>query len=384
MLSWSAALVVVPLLAVLAPLLTRSVTRWVTIPGVVFEVLLGILVGPDLLNLVRPGPVLDSLSQVGVAALFFVAGSEIEASALRSRIGRLAWVGWAISLTAGIGIGWLFSPGMGAVIIGIALSSTTLGALLPILRDNGESGTVYARVVSVVGTVGEFGPIVAISVVLSQNSPLSAILLLAVFIAVATLAIVIAATMHTSGQFAIRVAVLLVAALVALSLTLHVDLLLGAFTAGVLWRLLLNGAPDEVRRSTESKIDGLAFGLLVPIFFIATGVRFDVLALFHARHLYLLLPAVLVLLLVVRGLPAAFAVPRGTGPRGRLAVSFMAATGLPIIIVATRDGVAAGLISPTTEAVLVGGGLLSLLLFPTLASAIRSSGPDDFPPADRI
>ncbi|WP_448222201.1 cation:proton antiporter [Gordonia iterans] len=388
-------LVLVPLLAVLAPLIARALARWVTFPGIVFELLLGIAIGPAVLNLVQPSELLEMLSHFGVAMLFFMAGTEINAAALRGRSGARAWGGWLISFGVGTALGWVIAPGLGAVIIGIALSSTALGTLIPVLRDAGEFTTPFGRTVGAVGAVGEFGPIIAISVVLSERSTLQAILVLIAFAVVAVLAVwqagrtsypwlhrFVESTMHTSGQFAVRLVMLILSALVALSLALKVDILLGAFTAGIVWKLLISDASPTTQEQVESKIEGLAFGFLVPIFFITTGVDFDLQALLAQPWTFAAVPAVTVLLLLVRGVPSMLAAPSGTGRRERLAVGVMGATGLPIIIVATSAGVSAGYLSPTTAAVLVGGGLLSVLLFPVVATALRArDSADDIPAA---
>lgn len=380
----AATLVIVPLLAALAPLITRSVRRWVAIPVIVFELLLGILVGPSVLGLLEPGSALDMLSEIGVAMLFFMAGTELNASALRGRTGTRAWLGWFLSFAIGVAVGWLLVPGIGAVIIGIALSSTALGTLIPVLRDNRDLQTPFGLSVGAIGTVGEFGPIIAISVVLSHRSTIVAILVLVVFAVLALFAIwrahraehgrlhrFVDATLHTSAQFAIRLVLLIVAALVALSAWLEVDILLGAFTAGIIWQILIRDASEEIQEAVESKIEGLAFGFLIPIFFIVTGITFDLDALLEKPWTLALVPLVTLALFLIRGLPSALAAPEGSDRRTTLSVALMGATGLPIIIVATSTGVAEGYISATAAAVLVGGGMLSVLLFPATATLVR-------------
>lgn len=381
-----ATLVIVPLLAVLAPVITRSLGRWVVVPVIVFELMLGILVGPSVLGLLEPGPALELLSDIGVAMLFFMAGSELNSAALRGRTGTRAWLGWFLSFGIGVAVGWLLVPGIGAVIIGIALSSTALGTLIPILRDNRDLQTPFGLSVGAIGTVGEFGPIIAISVVLSHRSTIVAILVLVVFALLAVFAIwrahrsehgklhrFVDATLHTSAQFAIRVVLLIVAALVALSAWLEVDILLGAFTAGIIWQILIRDASADIQEAVESKIEGLAFGFLIPIFFIVTGISFELDALLHQPWTLTLVPLVTLALFLVRGLPSALAAPEGSDRRTTLSVALMGATGLPIIIVATGTGVEEGYISATAAAVLVGGGMLSVLLFPAAASLVKAS-----------
>lgn len=160
----------IPALAVLAPLLARLIRPAVRVPIVVFELVLGILAGPAVLGWVQPGAVTSALADLGLAMLFFVAGSEIDFAGLGTRsLGRAA-LGWVLSLVAGIGVGFLLAPGDGVMVVGIALSSTALGTLMPILRDAGELPTPFGKAVIAIGAVGEFLPLVAISVFLSTRT----------------------------------------------------------------------------------------------------------------------------------------------------------------------------------------------------------------------
>jgi len=147
-------LVLIPLLAVAAPLLARGVRPLVRVPIVVFELVLGILVGPAVLGWVEPGPLLEKLSDFGLAVLFFVAGSEIDFRQVAGKPLARASLGWLLSVLLGIGLGFFFAPGEGMVVIGIALSSTALGTLMPILRDAKELDTPFGRAISTIGAVG--------------------------------------------------------------------------------------------------------------------------------------------------------------------------------------------------------------------------------------
>lgn len=377
-------LLIIPALAVLAPIVARGIGRWVRVPIVVFELVLGILVGPAVLGWAEPSAFIETLADFGLAMLFFVAGTEIEFGAFRGRLGRRASLGWLISLVAGVAAGFLLAPGEAAIVIGIALCSTALGTLLPIIRDAGELHTPFGRAIGAIGAVGEFGPLIAISIFLGGRQPGVATVVLAIFVAVSALGIwlaavlprggmhrVVNATLHTSGQFAIRVVFLILTALVTLSIALDLDMLLGAFTAGVIWRLLMRDASEADRAAVESKVEGIAFGFLVPIFFIYTGITFDLQALLDDPTLFLLLPVGLVVLFVVRGLPASLAAPEGASLRERLSVGLLGATGLPIIVAVTAIGVDEGILTTTQQAVLVATGMLSVLLFPLIGMALR-------------
>lgn len=385
-----AAIVLVPLVAVVAPLLASLVGRVAKIPLVVFEIVLGILVGPSVLGWVPASDALRSVGQFGLAFLFFMAGNEIDFRAVRGRPARRASVGWLISLAAGVLIGVLLAPDpISGVYVGIALCSTALGTLMPMLRDAGELRTPFGLAVTAVGAVGEFGPLLAISLFLSGRKPLSAAIVLIVFAVIAAAAVwfaarggherfhaLVRATLHTSGQFAIRFVVLVVAALVGLSLALGLDMLLGAFAAGVICRVLLNGAREEDARLIETKLEAVAFGVLVPVFFIETGITFDLHTLLTDPHALLLLPVLLVLLLVVRGIPGSIAAPAGSTFADRASLMLFSATGLPIIVAVTGIGVAGHDLTSETATALVGAGMLSVLVFPVVALMLRRRSAD--------
>ncbi|UJP10212.1 cation:proton antiporter [Microbacterium sp. KUDC0406] len=377
-------LVLIPLLAVVAPILARLIGPVLRIPVVVFELVLGILVGPALLGWVQPTEILHGLSEFGLAMLFFLAGTEIDFAGIgRKSLGR-ASLGWLLSIVLGVGVGFLIAPGDGMIVVAIALSSTALGTLMPILRDARELSTPFGKAVTAIGTVGEFLPLIAISIFLSVRSAPLATTILLVFVAVALLSVYAArriphgklhafvnATLHTSAQFGIRFVLLLVAALVALSLWLDLDMLLGAFVAGAVWRIVMSSASKKDAEEVESKLEGIAFGFLVPIFFIYTGVTFDLAALVASPLALALVPILLIALLVIRWVSAQFSATSGMSGRDRTALGLLAATGLPIIVAVTGIGVDQGMLGSDIAAALVGAGMLSVLLYPLIGMTLR-------------
>ena len=393
-------MVLMPAIAVAAPLLVRAIGHWAAIPLIVFEIVLGLLLGPAVLGWVQPDDFTRLLADFGLAMLFFLAGNEIDFRTIRGRPISRAAIGWLMSLAAGIGIAALLAPSLSAaVFIGIALTSTALGTIMPVLRDSGDLRTPFGISVMALGAVGEFGPLLAISLFLSGRSELLAAGLLVAFAVVAGLAIwiasrgvgrrmhaIIATTLHTSGQFAVRLVVLVLLSLVALSIALGLDMLLGAFTAGVIYRILLNGAPQHDAEIVETKLEALGYGFLVPVFFINTGVTFDLAALFADPRTLVSLPIFLVLFLVVRGLPSLLAAPPGSSRRDLAATALFGATGLPVIVAVSAIGVDQGELSSGTAAALVGAGMLSVLLFPLIALALRKrrSNGSGRPPADDV
>lgn len=378
------AIVLIPLLAVLAPVAARAMGAWIRVPVVVFELVLGIVIGPSVLGWTGPSEFVGLLSEFGLAMLFFVAGTEIEFAVLRGRTGRRAIGGWFVSFALGVALGLLIAPGLGAIVVGIALASTALGALLPILRDAGELRTPFGRAVSALGAVGEFGPLIAISILLGANKPGVATIVLGIFVLITAGAVWYAlkvpqgalhrfvnATLHTSGQFAVRIVMLILTGLVGLSIVLDLDMLLGAFAAGVVWRLLMRDADAVDRDAVESKVEAIAFGFLVPLFFLYTGITFDLAALLADPRLLALVPLVVIVLLVVRGVPSLLAAPADADRKTKAAVALLGATGLPIIVAVTGIGVDQNLISSGLASVLVGAGMLSLLIFPLVGMSLR-------------
>ena len=380
-------ILLIPLAALLAPILGALLRRWVSIPLIVFEILLGILIGPAVLGWVQGGNALDLMSNLGLALLFFMAGNEIDIASIRGRTGQRALAAWGISIAIALAAALIIGTTPAAIaIITIALVGTALGTITPILRDAGLNKGPIGTAISAAGAIGEFGPLVAITIFLGSNSPIVAFGYLAVFAGVAAFAFfgashrerprlvaLISASLHTSGQFAVRVVIALLAALVTLALTLGVDFLLGAFCAGMLSKVLLRGVPSNEQELVEGKLEGLAYGFMIPIFFVTSGVMFPLSALLEDTRALIMVPVFALVILVVRGVPGFFTLDRGATVRDRATVSLFTATSLPLIIAVTNIGVQEGALSTELAAALVGAGMLTVLLYPLLALAVSNT-----------
>lgn len=347
----------------------------------------GILFGPSMLGWIAMSDSISLLSDLGLAFLFFAAGMELDSRAVRGQSGKLALIGWlstvALSLVAAA---VLESMGIIRDFLGvaIALTSTALGTLLPVLRDKGLLKTPFGNYFMGAGAFGEFGPVLAISILLSTKSPALAVLSIVVFAAVALLFADIPARLrnprmiellergHTSSaQTAVRLTVLLLVGLLAAAAFFGLDLVLGAFVAGIIARRLMAGEEESV---LSTKLTGLAFGIFIPLFFVISGANLQVDSIVQNPVLLVLF---LGLFLVVRGLPQ-FVIYRKAIPvaRERTRFSLYVATALPIIVAVTSIQVADGLMLPSVGAALVGAGALSVLVFPLLAQALeRRSAP---------
>ncbi|MGW8747083.1 cation:proton antiporter [Streptomyces sp. NPDC055794] len=384
-------LVLIMGIAVLAPLLVYAAGRRVRVPLVIFEIGLGILVGPDVLGWARPDEVVDTLADLGLSMLIFLAGYEIDFAAVRGDTLRRSVRSWLLSLVLGIGLALLISGGdvFEAFVIGTALTSTALGTVLPMLRDRGELRGRFGTVVSAFGAVGEFGPVVAVALLLSGRRPAESAALLAAFGAITALAVFWALrprppwfgrlterTLHSSAQFAVRFVMLLLACMLGLAEVFGLDVLLGAFAAGVLTRLVLHRAAPDSSGEVLGKVEAMGFGFLVPLFYVVTGIEFDLDALLHDPGALLLVPGFLLLVLLVRGVPVYVLAPKDLGRPDRAALALFASTCLPLVVAITTIGVDQRLIGSDEAASLVGAAMISVLLLPLVATRLRRAGAD--------
>ncbi|MGI5473037.1 cation:proton antiporter [Streptomyces sp. CA-132043] len=380
-------LVLIMTVAVLAPLLVYATQRRLSVPLVIFEIALGILIGPDVLGWAHPDKVTDTLAHLGLAMLIFLAGYEIEFADVRGDTLRRALWAWLLALVVGIGLALLISGGelFKAFVIGTALTSTALGTVLPMLRDRGELRGRFGTVMSAFGAVGEFGPVVAVALLLSGRRPAESAALLAAFGVLTAGAVFWALrprsrwfvrlterTLHSSGQFAVRFVMLLLACMLGLAEVFGLDVLLGAFAAGVLTRLVLHRAAPASSAEVLGKVEAMGFGFLVPLFYVVTGIEFDLDALLHNPGTLLLVPLFLLLFLLVRGGPVYLFAPRDLSRRDRVALPLFASTCLPLVVAITTIGLDQKLLGSDQAAALVGAAMLSVLLLPLLAMRLRS------------
>jgi Kef-type K+ transport system membrane component KefB len=356
----------------------------IVLPTVVLEIVLGILIGPEGFDIAQVDSHIDFLSNLGLVFLFFFAGLELVEHHVARRSLVRGTAGWAISLALGIVVGLsLHQAGLDAEswLLGVALSTTALGTLVPILADAGLLPTPLGSAVLGTGVAGEFWPIVVISIFLTgAYGALTETLLLVAFGAVvlvaATAALrarpprvvqVLQQTIHTTGQAAVRLSVLSVAALVFLAIEVGFDFVLGAFAGGLVVGLALN-SPEAA--PVRMRLEGVGFGFLIPIYFVVTGMNFDLDSLLSATGLALA-ALFLTLFVVVRGTSALLWF-RELGPRRTLSLALCAATGLPLIVAIVGIGTDRGAIAADVGTSLIGAGMISVLVFPLLATAVAS------------
>jgi Kef-type K+ transport system membrane component KefB len=354
----------------------------IVVPVVVIELVLGVVLGPHLLGL-HVTPFISFFSDLGLGLLFFFAGYEIDLNRIKGQPLRLALLGWALSLAIAYTIGGVLAA-VGIVLsllyTGSALVSTAIGTLIPILSDAGELRTRFGTYLLAAGAVGEFGPILLLTLVLSVQSTLHNALILVAFVALAVATTVFAVrsaertmpilerTLESSSQLIVRWIIVLVFALAFLAFKLGLDLLLGGFAAGLIAREVIK---KREMPAFDSKLRAVAFGVFVPFFFVVSGMNLDVAALFASLSSVLKMSLFFVLFLIVRGTPALLLYRSVLDARERIALALLSSTQLPLVIAITTVATAGGHMRTSTAAALVGAAVLSTLVFPVLGLRLR-------------
>ena len=369
--------------AVLAPLLAEIPIGF-RLPAVVLEILLGISIGSHGLALVQFDGFVETMFTIGMAMTLFMGGMELDFGEIKGRPLALAVGGWTVSLLLGVIVVVLLHaiPHVRApLMVTLAICTTGIGVLVPMFRDSGQLGTVFGRFVLAAGTLGEIGPIVAMSLLLSQHySTWQEGGFLVVFLVVVGIAIalgirarppmvmaILSRHMHKSTQLPVRISLLILAALIWMAGKFGFESILGAFAAGM---VLGHATRGDAGKLLREKLETVSFAWFYPFFFVGTGIKFDIPALGQDLTTMLLVPAFTVLFLVVRGTPVLLY--RGYIDKAqRLPFALSSAVpSLSIIVVITEIGLSSKAMNPDVAAAIIGAAMLAVLLFATIAGAL--------------
>src|SRR3954454_22864368 len=383
-------LLIITLVAFGAPFLLGLFPR-VRLPSVVLEIVAGILVGPSVLGWVHVDQTLQVVATLGLAFLLFLAGLEIDFMRLRGRVLKLAALGYALSF----GLALLVAGGLrvaglvdAPLLVAITLAATSLGVLIPVLKDAGESGTTLGQLVIAAGSIADFGAIILLSIFFTGKGGVGSTLLLIGSLLALAAGLLVAVRgaerslriradllrlQDTTAQIRVRGAMVLVIGFAAIAESLGLEAILGAFAAGAMLTLL---DQDQVMTHPQlrRKLEAIGFGLFIPVFFVTTGVKYDLDALLASASTVVMVPIFLAALLAVRGLPALL-YRRLLTPREAAIAGLLQATSLPFIVAATAIGVDLGIIDAATSAALVAAGLLSVMIFPASGLALLRARP---------
>jgi Kef-type K+ transport system membrane component KefB len=376
------ALLVVSIVSAAAPFVCGVLAR-LRVPQVVVLIVGGVLIGPEVAGLAEPGPI-ALVANVGLGFLFLLAGYELELGHFRERSGRLAVAGWLISAVVSVVVtGLLAAAGLvhAFVPVALALTTTALGTLLPILRDNDMLDGPLGRLIMPAGAVGEFLPIVGIAIFLGSKGRVYGLLSL-VMMCVLALGLAWLPRLahlgrfeaiseegeHATSQTTLRLTVMLLFGLLVFASDFGLDVVLGAFLAGVVLRRWAPGDVDAL----EGKLDAVGYGFFIPVFFVSSGMGLDLGSIADAP---VRLVVFFLLLLAVRGLPSLFLYRRDLVARERVQMMLLSATSLPLLVALAAVGLDSGEMLPENAASLVGAGVLSVMIFPGLAVALHRTAP---------
>ena len=371
--------------AVVAPLVLGLAPR-VRVPAVVLEIVLGVVLGPSALGWLEPDLAVQVVGLLGLAMLLFLAGLEIDVTALRGSLLRAALAGYVVSIAvgwlAGLALdsaGWVDDP----VLLAVTVSATSLGLVVAVLKDARAVEDRLGQTVIAASSVADFAAVLLLSLAFSTSGGgtgerlvlLGSFAALVVAVAVVSglstrsmrLGDVVVRLQDTTAEIRVRASMLLLIAFVVLAEEFGLESILGAFVAGALVGLLDRDATSHPHFRT--KLEAVGYGFLIPVFFVSSGLRLDVSGLFASADALARVPVFLLVLLLARGLPALLYL-RTFGARRTVAAALLQATSLPFIVAATQIGVLTGRLDGTTAAALVCAGLLSVLVFPASAAAL--------------
>lgn len=373
---------IIMVVAVICPIIAERIPGK-PIPQTVLLLIFGAVLGPHMLDRIWLTDATELLSELGLAFLFLLAGYEIDPKKLGGHQGRVGLLTWAVTLA----IAWLVvflvpffaAHDMNGIAAVITLTTTALGTLMPILKERGLDGTPVGDATIAYGTWGELGPVLAMAVLLSTRSQWQTMLILAAFTAICVAAALLpkaarraghwiydflTANANTASQTLMRLTVLLLVGLITVSKLFDLDVVLGAFAAGFILRFVI---PDG-RKTLELKLEGVAYGFLIPVFFVVSGASIDVNAVAGNPAL---LVTFITMLLVIRAVPVFLATTldrkrNPLAPADRLTVSLYCTTALPVIVAVTSVAVKAGTMQQATASTLVAAGAVTVFLMPLL------------------
>jgi Kef-type K+ transport system membrane component KefB len=370
-------LLIVVTLACLVPVLLSSVRGRLAIPLIVGEIVAGMIVGRSGFGWVSPdNGALVLLKELGFVVLMFLSGMEIDVRSLRGAapLERSNWrpfpvavLNFALTLflagVCAVGLQWVgatANPWM----MGLILSTTALGVVVPILKEAGLSRTVYGQTILLATVIADFVTMFLISVlvaIISRGLTAEILLVFLLFVAffvaarfgtflsrVEWLQKAIEELSHATAQIKVRAAFSILLIFVALAETLGIEIIVGAFLAGAIVSLLRTPEDKEL----VSHLEAIGFGFFIPIFFVMVGVDFNLPALLSSPGALLSVPLLLIVAVAVKVLPALVLLVNHT-LREALAAGALMCPRLSLIIAAAAIGEKLGVIDESVNAGIV-------------------------------
>jgi Kef-type K+ transport system membrane component KefB len=357
----------------------------VRIPSLTLELVAGIIIGPAVLGWIEPGPVVSVIASIGVAFLLFLAGLELDLHVLKGT----PLVRGSLSFLLSFALAYLMMMPLGErglilspLLVAIALSATSVGILVPILRDTGHLDsrvghfTLSGASAAEVGTIGLLGVFFAGT---ESSAAVSALLLVVVVILALLLLAALRYTLRwtpgqrifdrlddSSAQARVRFSIMILVAAATLAMYFGFEGILGTFVAGIVVGIVVRG--DRYEHALRSKLKVIGFGLFVPAFFVTSGLRFELdgvtgMAEIGRAALFF------VVLIVIRTIPALLYRPFLTW-RECVASGLLQSTNLSFIVVAVAVGTELGRLREINGSALILAGLASAVTLPAIATAL--------------
>ena len=379
-------LTIIALISALVPVIAHLVPRGL-IPETVLLIAAGAVLGPNMAGVISAGnTAIMFLSDLGCAFLFLLAGYEIDPKSVVGRDGRHGLLTWIITFIAAIGLSMLMPTlaegRQGLIATALLMTTTALGTLMPILKDRGLMGTRVGDLVLAYGTWGELATVLAVAILLSMRTGwqtaaiLFAFLIICLWLGAAgkrskkggtAIYRFLESRADSTSQTMVRMTILMLTALVTFSSIFDLDIVLGAFATGFILRFIV----PEGNKTLEMKLDGMAYGFFIPLFFVVSGCRIDLRAVARMPGLLVFFIAALIL---VRCVPIVVSLATRSDTRreltwhNRLSAAFYCTTALPLIVAITGITVERGIMEEDIASVLVAAGAVTVFLMPLLAA----------------
>src|SRR6185312_2500292 len=341
-------LLIVSVVAFTAPFLL-GLFPGIRLPSVVLEIVAGIVVGPSVLGLVVDDQAVAIVALIGLTFVLFLAGLEIDFSRLRGPVLRLTLLGFGLSFGVAVAVslglsaaGLVHTP----LLVAIILCATSLGVLVPVLKDAGEIASTLGQLIIAAASIADFGAIILLTIFFSgEGGTGSTLLLLGSLFALAAVVFGVVRgaersariradlvrLQDTTAQIRVRAALVLIVGFAAIAQELGLEAILGAFIS------LVDSDRVMTHPDFRRKLEAIGFGFFIPVFFVTSGVRFDLDALTASVSNLAMVPVFLAALVAARGLPALL-YRRRLGTRRSVIAGLMQATSLPFIVAATAIG----------------------------------------------
>lgn len=397
-------LLLITALAVAVPMVINRIPRF-PLPIVVGEILAGIVIGQSGFNLVTASETLDFLAEFGFAFLMFLSGLEIDFDLLSLRNLRrqegpillrtlpMAGMIFVGTLTLGF-LGGLslfrFGVVQNPLLMGLILSTTSLGVVVPVLKEEGLIESKYGQAMLVNASIADFATLLLLTIVIAINSRgltlelllIPVLLLVFLFAAQAARRVArlgflqrfVRELSHATSQIRVRMSFALMVAWVVLAEALGVELILGAFLAGAIVALITDSESSPAR----VKLDAIGYGFFIPIFFIMVGVGFDLQSLITSSSALLLVGALIVSAFVVKALPSVL-LRSVYSTRNTIAAGVLLSSRLSLIIAAAAIALDIGAISEMVNSAVILLAIVSCTSAPIVFRRIYERPEDEEP-----